>query len=90
MSDNSIEPLKMVDGEVLEYKKKKFFLKEMHRDLKDHFEFLDSKADLQDDPHEDFRHPKVLKMWHMAKNANFSEAELHSFKVCVSCTKIKK
>lgn len=58
-------------------------LREKHRDLKDTFDKLEQKT-AQGRNRREFIDPKVIHLWNVAIESNFTANELAALKVCIS------
>ena len=80
ISENSLERFKDGEDTVKSLKNKHVDLKRQYHSLQNDYKKLEQKFSSDDETIE-FQHPKVVELWQMAKQSNFSERELTSFKV---------
>ncbi|KAI0213575.1 Alpha-2-macroglobulin receptor-associated protein [Lamellibrachia satsuma] len=79
ISENSLERFKDGEDTVKSLKNKHVDLKRQYHSLQNDYKKLEQKFSSNDETTE-FQHPKVVELWQMAKQSNFSERELTSFK----------
>lgn len=77
---NEVVPDDEVKDEHKEYMDNANKLREKHRDLKDSFENLERKA-AQGRGRREFVEPKVINLWNVAIESNFTASELAALKV---------
>ena len=91
LSENSIN--RFQDGKDTKklLKEKHADLKVKYKDLKKDFEYLEALHTQKLSPKlSQFKEPKVIELWVQAQKANFSEAELLSFKVGLMLIKVEE